>query len=837
MADHLAEALAASPHGPVVRWLSGWSRVLGAVAHGFTSQWHRSPSPLRPLVALKLAIRGLVRDPGTSLAASGILALGLASAATFFAILEGLTRPLPVEGGDRIVRIDVVQPTRDGRDLGVTGADLEAWQAAATLQGLGGARPFTATLRDPGRAVTRVAAAAVTPEALNLLRVAPVAGRIPVDTEAEGAILVRADLFETLFEGDADAIGRLIQVDGVAGVLAGVMPEGFGFPLNQSLWVIERPGAHPDAFYEAVGRLSDGASHEVTAAQLQARWRARDGMRDADACGGVVRVRGYTQARGESGELVLFMGLVLIGVSLLLIACANAANLLLVRATERVRVLAVQAALGASRLQLGVQLMLESLALALLGGIGGLGLAFVLAGHVERTLGPENFGYYWTRVAVDGPVVAFAGGMVVGAALLAGMLPVVRVLRTDVQAELKAGGGGGGMRGGGFWGRAFVGAQLALSCAALAAAGLTARSMVAARDFGRGVPAEAVVLATVELDAAEVVDPAAALRDVMSAAGSVAGARAASVAVGAPGYFEPFGDFELDGVSPPAEGPRQMGGYNAVGPDYFEVMDLELLSGRGFTVTDVSGAEPVAIVNEAFVARFWPMGSPLGRRVRMPAVDREVWFRVVGVVTDADLGDGPQLREDRVYLPVTQADPGAVMILARAADGDGEALAGAVRTAMAAAAPGLPLTDVRTLASGHAFMTRAQSTFSFIAVSGGASGLVVAIGGLYALLAFRVRQRRRELGIRKALGADGPRLVREVMGFALRQLAPATAVGLAIAWLAAPVLAAILLGGDPRSPVVFGSVAVTFVGVGLLAALVPALRAGRVEPATVLRSE
>ena len=223
--------------------------------------------------------------------------------------------------------------------------------------------------------------------------------------------------------------------------------------------------------------------------------------------------------------------------------------------------------------------------------------------------------------------------------------------------------------------------------------------------------------------------------------------------------------------------------------------------------------------------------------MRIAAVGGSTWASVVGVVSDAELGDGPRVREDRLYRPLAQLDPDQVMILARAADGDGAGLTSALRAAMADAAPNVPLADVRTLASGHAFMTRAQGTFSMLAVWGGASGLLVAVVGLYALLAFRVRQRRRELGVRKALGADGPTLVREVLLVALRQLAPATAVGLAGAWLAAPILGAILLGGDPRSPLVFGATALTFLGAGLAAALVPALRAGRVEPASVLRSD
>jgi predicted permease len=832
----LAEALGRSERGRIGRWWWGWGQVVRAVAHGFRSEAHRRGPTLRLALAIRLAMRGLVRDPGTSLAASGSLALGLASAATFFAILNGLDRPLPVPEGDRIVRIDVVQPMQDGRAVTVTGADLQAWRDTPALAGIGGSRSFPATVRDPGRIVVRLQVAAITPAALELLAVPPVSGHVPEGAEAEGAILMQASLFEEFFGAEVEGLGRLIEVDGVPGVVSAVVPDDFGFPLNHRIWVVERAASHLATRYDPVGRLTNGSTLESAAQQMQPRWASRDPQRPPDDGAGIVRVREYTKGRGESGELVLFAGLVLIGVSLLLIACANAATLLLVRASERVHVLGVQAALGASRLQIAVQLLLESLGLAALGGLVGLGLATAMANHVQRTMGPENFGYYWTRVAVDGPVVLFTAGLIVGAALVAGVAPVVRILRGNLHAVLKSGGGAGSVRAG--WaGRAFLGAQLALSCAALAAAGLTARSMSAAKDFGRALPGDEVVMGTVVLDGDDARARSEGLRRVLAAATSIEGARTTAVALGAPGFREPWGTLELDGAEASPEAPRLAVSSNAVGLNYFTLFDLELRAGRGFSDADTRDAEPVAVVSEAFVARYWPTGTPLGRRVRVTALGGTSWTRVVGVVEDAELGSGPRMREERVYRPLAQVDPEHVMILARAAYGDGEGLTGALRASMAHAAPDLALASVRTLSSGHAFMTRAQSTFSLLAFWGGASGLLVAVVGLYALLAFRVRQRRRELGVRKALGADGPTLVREILVMALRQLAPATAVGLAGAWLAAPVLGSILLGGDPRSPLVFGATAVTFIGAGLLAALVPALRAGRVEPASVLRSE
>ncbi len=831
----LAEALRRSRRSGWRRWSWGWSQVVRGAVHGVWSELTRRRTRLRPGLALRLAFRGLVRDPGTSIAASGILALGLASAATFFAILHGLDRPLPVPEGDRIVRLDVVQPSRDGRSVAVTGADLGRWRETPALAGIGGSRSFPATLRDPERWVSRALVAAITPGALDLLEVSPVAGRLPSGADAEGAILLRSDLVEALFGDGDDVLGRTLDVDGRPGVVSAILPETFGFPTRHSAWVVEAPARHPAAVYEPVARLADGASEAGATAQLQPRWSAYDTYRSRDDAAGVVRVRGYTEGRGESGELVLFAGLVLIGVALLLIACANAASLLMVRATERIHLLGVQAALGASRAQLASQLLFESLGLALVGGVAGLGVAALMADYVQRTMGPENFGYYWTRVAVDGPVIGFTASLVVGAALLAGIAPVVRVLRRDLHGVLKSGRGSDGNRRG-LVGRLFVGAQLALSCAALAAAGLTAKSMSAARDFGRALDGDGVLLGTVALAADEAEGRRIQRADVIAAAGAVSGARMATVALGAPGFGETFSPLEVDGAEAGPDAPRLGVAVNVVEPTWFELFDLALLSGRTFSEADGADGEPVAIVNAAFVTRHWPAGSPLGRRVRVAGVS-DVWARVVGVVEGARLGDGPQLRNDRVYRPLAQVDLETVMVLAAAADGDGQALAGSLRAALAEAAPDLPLADVRTLASAHAFMTRAQGTFSMLAMSGGAAGLFVAVVGLYALLAFRVRQRRRELGVRKALGADRGTLIRGLLLQALRQIVPATAVGLGVAWVAAPLLSAILLGGDPRSPAVFAGTALVFVGSGLAAALLPALRAGRVEPATVLRSE
>ncbi|GMV03853.1 MAG: hypothetical protein AMXMBFR53_01350 [Gemmatimonadota bacterium] len=789
----------------------------------------------RPGLALSLAFRGLVRDPGSSLLAVAILALGIAAPATFFSFLVGAGRPLPVPEGDRVVRVDVVQPSRGGQALPVTMDDLALLQGSAGLAALGGFQVTDGTLVDRDRAAARFSGAVLTPEVLPLLRVAPSLGRVPAPGEAASTVLLGHDLWEELYAGDPAAVGRTVEVNGVARSIVGVMPDGFGFPFKQNGWIVAGPGFQGEV--ELVGRLAAGATPEGVTTEVAARWLLGDAARDPASGGGVAVVKRYTGGRGERGEAVAFGGLVLVGLCLLLIACANVANLLLVRATERVRALGVQAALGAGRAQIGAQLLLESLLVAAGGGAAGLLLASAAVGAVQRGLSEEHFGYFWMRLAVDGPVLLFVGGLVVATALVAGLLPAVRVAGVDVQRVLKEEGAGTGVGGGGAWSRVFVTLQLALSCGALVAAGLTGQSLAGSRSFGDALPGDELLLASVDLrDPATGALPDGRVDALEAALASLPGAAGSALARGAPGYREPYSPVETEGAGGPAPGAPPRTGWNGVTPGYFGALGLEIRAGRGIEGTDGPGAGPVAVVSESFARAFSPDAPALGRRIRLAQADSATWWTVVGVVADAPLGGGRLMRDDRVYVPLRQLPAREVMILVRAR-GDVTGLAPEVRRAAASVSPEMAVWDVRTLSDAHAYLIRVPRALASMALAGGAAGLLVAAVGLYGLLAFRVRQRRRELGIRLALGADGTRLAREVLTLAGSQIAPAVAVGLVLAWVASPVLGAFLLGLDPRAPGVYLGVAVAFVTTGMVAALVPAARAAAVDPARVLRGE
>lgn len=792
-------------------------------------------------LAFRLALRGLRSDRITSLAAIGILALGLAAPATFFSILwGGGFRPLPVPEGDRVVRVEVRQPSSGGQAIAVTPGDLEALQRAGSLSELGAFAQRSPVVATRTVGATRVALADMTPEVFSLLRVEPLMGRIPSTAEAETSFVMGYDLWTGTFESDPDILGMPVTVAGEARTVSAVMPEGFKFPFKHAAWTVV-PASQASGDLEIVGRLADNATPEMATAQLDGIWRQRDGVRAADDLGGVARARPFTFGRGEGGEAIAFGGLVLVGLCLLLIACVNAANLLLVRAADRIKVLAVQSALGATRLQISGQLLMEALLLAAVGGVLGLGLASIMIDYVQTTMGAQNFGFYWMRMAVDGPVLLFTGVLVFGTAIVAGMLPVVRVMKADVQQVLKGGRASSAFSGFGGWGRYLVVGQLALSCGALLAAGLTGQAMRVASTFGDDMPSEEVLLGAVTLDGSAYATPearAAAVQRLAQVASALPGVRSAAVALGAPGYRVPWVRMEVAGTVYDRPEDRPGTAANAVTPDYFEAFDLAVVRGRGLTDADRLGTTPVAVVSESLARRLagdmGQGGDVLGMAVRVPAFEEE-WATVVGIVSDAPLG-GPRAMADVLYLATFQVDVASGMIVLRTV-GEPTSLAGDLRRAVGSVDPRLALSGLRTLADGHRFMTQAQSTLSSLAVTGGLAGLLVAAVGLFGLLSFRVRQRMRDLGVRMALGADGRKLGVEIMVFALRQLVPAVVVGLAGAWLVAPALGPLLLGGDPRSGLTYAAVATLFLATGMLATVVPALRAAAVDPIEALRSE
>lgn len=787
-------------------------------------------------LTLRLALRGLRADRATSLSAVAILALGLAAPATFFSLLwGGGLRSLPVPEGQDVVRVEIRLPSASGRELSAGAPDLAVLERAPALASVGAFRPLDLALGSEGRGTYRVPFAEMTPSTFPLLAVAPALGRLPTGAEADQSVILGYRTWVDVFDADPNAIGTRVTLGQESRIVTAIMPDGFAFPFNHHGWTIAEP-LPGSTGYEAVGRLAEGATEASASAQIQQLWTGSDLQRPTEVRGATARVRNFTSGRGEGGEAIAFGGLVLVGLCLLLIAIANTANLLLVRAADRVRVLAVQSALGASRLQLASQLFAEALLLALVGGLAGLALTTGMVDFVQST-GSKNFGYYWMRMAVDAPVLVFTSVLVLGTAMCASMLPVGNLLRLDIQAVLKGGRTAAPGRFGGV-GRFLVGGQLALACGALVAAALTSQALGVARDFGGDLPGDQVLIATLDLPDESYAtgdSRAAGMARIEDAVRSLPGVREVAIGLGSPGYFESFGRLEVEGITyerPEDQIPVMV---NAVSPGFDGVLDIGLQSGRRILPSDGPDDPRVAVVSQSLANLLASEGEVTGRRIRAPALDPE-WATVVGVVDDIVLAGGPGEVVDRVHFSAAQFSFTQATLMVRSG-GAATLVAGAVRAAVWEADSDVALSGIQSLAEGHRFMTRAQSTLNTLGATGGAAGLLVSIVGLFALLSFHVRQRTAELGVRMALGADGHRIVLEVMGLAAKQLIPAIFVGSLVAWVVAPALGPLLLGADPRGWTTYALVAAVFLTTGMSAALLPALRAARTDPARALGAD
>jgi predicted permease len=814
--------------GGLGAWVRAWWEILATLAPGRRAPVARAgpgggasgvgrAGSLHPLLALRLALRGLRRDSATAFTAVLILSLGVAAPTVFFSILWGVGyRTLPVPDGDRIVRLEVTQPAGPGRVARVTPLDAELLRDLPELEGVGVYTTGEVAIGGSDGPARRFPVADLDPEAFELLGVAPARGRAG-DPDEGPTWLAGEEAWTGLEEMLGLDLGAPLRIDGVPHATTGVMPESFGFPTNHHGWRIVEPD--PDDEVQVVARLARGVSEQEATLAVARVWARADAGRVAEARGATARMVGFTKERGEGGEVLLFTGLVVVGLALLAIAIANASNLLLVRSIDRSRSLAIQGALGAGRGQLALQTLLESLMLAAAGGLGGFGLAAFGARYVESALGPRNFGFHWIEVGMTPAVAAFTLLLVLGTAVLAGTLPVLRLWKTDLRGL--TGSGGRATPGSGRVGSALVSLQLGLSCAALVGAGLMVRTTVDARSFGRTLPSEEVALVNLSLNADEP-DALARLRTRLE---TVRGGTV-ELATGAPGYFERATSVRL----PSEDGPTGHAS-NVIGPRFLEMFGIDLLRGRA--LGSVQGEAPVALVSRSWVERFMPGRDPLGATVEATDLFGETPVTIVGIVEDVPLTTSPQARLDRIYFAFDQVRPTEALLLARAPD-PGVPL-GEVRSALGEdiATLGVPI----TLEEGLRFMTRVQETFGWLVVIGGISGFVVATVGLYGLLSFRIRQRRREFGIRLALGADGAAVTRSVLVVALRQIVPGIVLGAGIAWLASPVLGMLALGQNPRAPETYLAVGAVFLGTAMVAAWIPARRAARVDPVQTLKAE
>jgi predicted permease len=523
----------------------------------------------------------------------------------------------------------------------------------------------------------------------------------------------------------------------------------------------------------------------------------------------------------------------------LLVACANVANLLLARAAGRSRDLAVRRALGASRGRIICNFVSEALVISGLGGILGVAMAYAGAALFNRAIG-DDIPYYWMAGRVDNTVLAFICTLVILASLLAGVLPALRILGVDVNEVLKD-------RGRESWGfrlgrlsRTLVVAEIALSCGLLTAAGLMAKGLISRHRIAPGFESAGLFTARLSLRSDEYPNKDDWNRffvDLLPRMEALPGVRSASLSSSLPGLTAGTRRFQLEGARYDRDQDLPRSRIRFVSAEYFRTLGVEPIKGRHFDARDTTEGQPVVIVNQSFARRFFPEGSPMGRRICSVQRDSEgPWMSVVGVVPDLRMNGTQPDRPEGMYVPLSQNPQSALNVLLRTG-GDPLLLTPSARAAVEKINPDMPLYQVSTLESAHSEAKRAAWVFAVLLMICGIAALILAAVGLFGVLAFAVRRRTREIGLRIALGAEAPSVVWLTLRTGVTQIALGLALGLCLAVAISPLLREGLFDGKPFDFTVYGLVAIVLAASGVVASLTPALRAVRIHPMEALRHE
>ncbi|HUQ82627.1 MAG TPA: ABC transporter permease [Gemmatimonadaceae bacterium] len=811
---------------------------------------------------VRYALRGLRRSPGFTVGVVLTLALGIGANAAVFSFIDRLLlRPLPhIVDAANLRRVNVEMTFKNGTSN--TRGPMSYPEFAAVQ---GGVKAFDriGAFRGPspialGRGVDapRVKYALASGDFFRTLGVQPAAGRffLPEDDDdrvSRPAAVLGYGLWQRRFSGRADAVGQTIVLDGRAHVIVGVAPKGFsGVDVDAAdIWVPLAPGLAAEGpkwresrmgfGLQVIAHLAPGATPEQATAQANVAIRpAYEGTFIADLptavkLGSIIPGRRLDRVDSEISIATRVSGA---AAMVLLIACANVANLLLARALARRRELAVRLALGVGRARLVMQLMTESVLLATVAGVAATVLAVWGGSLLRGILMP---GVTWASDPVDARVLVFTAVITMVVGVAAGLAPAIQMTRQDLTGSLKSGARDVSTT------RSAVRSSLVLVQAAftvvlLVGAGLFARSLHNARGVDLGFAVDRAILADVSFEqgALKASERGDLFRAMAERLRLVPGVAAASVTTTAPFYtftYHPLFVPGRDSLPSDVRSPL----VNAVATEYLGTMQMRTRLGRGLSADDRAGAPPVVLLNQTLARRLWPDESALGRCVKVMA-DTSPCLTVVGVVNDVgfqNLHDAPPAQ---LYLPLAQAPAafGGMYVVLRGADGTNPRdVAAAARNALRGAHPGIRtirVTPFLDLLDPEIRPFRLGATM--FGVLGGLA-LALAGVGLYAVISFGVTSRTRELGIRGALGARAGDVVGLVLGEGMRVTAIGVAIGLVAALALGRLVEALLFGASPRDPVVFGLVAGTLLVVAIVASAVPAWRASRVSPMVALRDE
>ncbi len=804
---------------------------------------------------LRYALRTLSKSPGYAAVAVATLALGIGANTAIFSVVDGvLLKPLPFPESGRLVQINFGYPL---------GALWTYRSAATSYQGVA-AYDYAGELNlfVSGEA-ERIKGRPVSAEFFSVLGVSALRGRTFQSGEdgpgAAPVAVISEALWRRRFGADPGVVGRSIQIDGTPRQVVGVVPRSFAFPaVGTDVWVpikldpklVASVWGARDATY--IGRLKPSitlagadAEHRALIPRIRDAFPFKMPVNYGNSADNHVRPLGEAIGEGVKGRLALLLAAVGL---VLLVACVNVANLNLTRLAGREREIAVRQALGGSRLRVARQLVVEQLVVAGIGGLLGVAVATITTPALVRSLPPDT--PRLDQVAVDPRVLLFSGFAIVIAALLASLGPLVRLPHTGKAEVLVAGarGSSAGPR------RArltalLVGTEVTLSVVLAIGAIILVRSLGRLLAVDPGVAVERLTTARVTPNPVWCKDQAGpctcdsangrclaffpALEEHLAAIPGVRGAAMGTTIPLDNGQFTFPMDIQ-DNPVPPGQ-PAHMLGTHTVSPGYFAVLGIPLLAGRTFTPSDRTDAEPVVIVSRALADKYWPGGSAVGKHLKPVWIPK--WATIVGVVEDARYeGLSVERPSEDFYMPMAQWGVGSVTVVLKS-DLSAEVLERVLRKEVAIVDPTATVTQVRSM--GEVVTASAASPRTTATLIGlfAAMALVLGAIGVYGVLSYGVTQRRREIGIRMAIGAAPSAVKRMVLREGARLVVGGVAAGLLVAWLAASVLKGFVFGVGVRDPLTYAAVPLLFAAVGIAASYFPARRATRVSPTEVMRDE
>jgi len=792
---------------------------------------------------LRFALRSHARSAGVFVLATVSLALGVAANTTIFSAVDVfLIRPLPYPAPESIVKVWTTNEERGWTEASVSVADYLDWRQMSRTLELAAYQSASMSVTE-GERPEQVNGARVTANLFGVMRTDPVRGRtFAVDEEARGAgpvILIGERFWERRFERDPGAVGQTVRVDGEVRTIIGIVPGTFEFPNRTTeLYVplgYDAAEARANRYLQVVGRIRAGASlagaradmSDVTA-RLAEQYPADNRGMGANV---LLLADDMFDATFRTAATICMAAVVFV----LLIACANIANLLLARATARDREIAVRTVLGAGRVRIARQLLTESLVLGLAGGALGLVLAHWGIQWLVSIM-PENFPFT-ERIGLDARVLLFTLGISIAAGVLFGMAPAAQALRPDLASTLRESGTRGGTVGGrkgrlrGF----LVAAEIGLALALLISAGLLVRGYLLMQRVDLGFDEQRLLTARINLlpnDYPDSLLVAGFYDRLLERIAALPGVEAAGATSSLPMQGGAGTYYSVAGEPSVADDQRPVAQFRNITPGYLDALAIPMVAGRDTDANDRLGTPAVTLVNEAFVRRHFPAGDPLGKNVVLASGPRAI----VGVVGDTrDFGPASE-PTPTLFVPAAQRAANRMSLAVRTT-AEPAAIAEAVRTEVAALDPNLPLylvqpmrEVVRAWNEGDILMAKLLATFAAMA-------LLLAVIGVYGVMAYNVTQRTREVGIRMALGARGPDINRLIIRQGARLAAAGIAAGLLLALATARFLSAFIFGISPFDPVTFIAVTAALALAALIASWLPARRATRVDPVTALRHD